>query len=398
MTVHALLPCYRRLSRAAALSAFIPARSKSGLWLASAVTLLIVLLAATTARADDDRFVVTGITVALSGKPASEARSEAIQRAEQMAFDQMLAGLITPEERARIGTLDPAVITDLVSDLAVTSEKASASRYVGEFSVRFRPDVVRLWLSDYGIEVAATPAPPPTIMVLPVYQNGVSTVLWDHPNPWREAWVAMLNREGETTLILPDGGLDDLATISAEQAMAGDRAGLRDLASDYGAKEVIVAVASTQPDDRGGAEGLTITAIAHDGANSAQIVSERIAGDGSDLALLDRGVQSVAAAIRSGERDSADEERDLGGPAVLPVSVAIDGLRDWMVVQQRLRATSAIEDVDVVMLAQKEVRINLHYTGSIDRLNEALAFSQLALVQDASGWLLMPATTSSGTP
>ena len=26
------------------------------------------------------------------------------------------------------------------------------------------------------------------IVVLPVYQDGASIVLWDDPNPWREAW------------------------------------------------------------------------------------------------------------------------------------------------------------------------------------------------------------------
>ena len=57
--------------------------------------------------------------------------------------------------------------------------------------------------------------------VCPVYQAGGRSVLWEDPNPWRDAW-AQRPRAGPLHLIVPLGDAGDIAAIDADKARAGD--------------------------------------------------------------------------------------------------------------------------------------------------------------------------------
>src|SRR5207249_3814524 len=79
------------------------------------------------------------------------------------------------------------------------------------------------------------------LVVLPVYRDGASLVLWDDPNAWRAAWAERPGGSGTARLILPLGDARDLAAIDAEKAESGASEALTSIARRNGAGEAAVA-------------------------------------------------------------------------------------------------------------------------------------------------------------
>ena len=47
-------------------------------------------------------------------------------------------------------------------------------------------------------------------------------------------------------------------------------------------------------------------------------------------------------------------------------------------------------DLEIVLMSLDEVRVNLHYVGTVAQLQTALGQSDLALVQEDNEWVLYP--------
>src|SRR5690606_41822624 len=60
-------------------------------------------------------------------------------------------------------------------------------------------------------------------------------LLWDDPNPWRDAWTRVALGQALVPVIVPLADAADLVGISAEQAAAGERERLSAMARRYGA-------------------------------------------------------------------------------------------------------------------------------------------------------------------
>ena len=100
-------------------------------------------------------------------------------------------------------------------------------------------------LQKAGIGLAAEGgATGKSMIVLPVYQSSATSVLWDDPNPWRDAWAQQQSpTSGAARFRVPLGDAGDVAAIDAAKARAGNAAALAKIAQQNGGDEVIVAVA-----------------------------------------------------------------------------------------------------------------------------------------------------------
>ena len=159
-------------------------RLKSALICALAVYALIG--AGNASAAEDEVFEVRNIAVDVKAETAAEARAQALREAEQKAFKTMLARLTLRQDRQNLPTLSRTDIAGYVRDFSVAQEKASSVRYIARLNYRFKPEPIRELLRAYNVPFAETSSKP--MLVLPVFENAASAVLWDEPNPWRLAW------------------------------------------------------------------------------------------------------------------------------------------------------------------------------------------------------------------
>ncbi len=322
-----------------------------------------------------------------------DATADSVVKAREMArLDGQRRALTAVVERlsggapAKLPKLDDQAITDLVSNFEVANERMSAVRYVADYTFHFQAAAIQRLVGSSA--AAAAPVPGRPLIVLPVYQSGATSTLWDDPNPWRDAWENQPAATGAAPLLVPLGDAGDIAAIDAEKARAGDAKGLAAIAQRDGSGEVLVALAALQPPS-GGPIGIDVT-VRH--YRAGQLVDTHLmppltANPGeSESDLLRRAVAATASAIASGWKKGALAGYDQQGTltAVLPIS----SLDDWVHARERLAGVPTIRRIALMALTRQEATIEIAYVGSIDQLKASLAGISLDLTPGGSAWRL----------
>jgi hypothetical protein len=359
-------------------------------WLPALAIGVVLMLAAApraghgqagTPAGSSDLFAVSGLPVDASAESAAAARRQALAEGERRAIGELLRRLTPRDQHQRLPRPDSAALEELVQGIEIADEKTSATRYVAKLTVRFRSDGVRRLLREAGIPYTETRSKP--LLVVPVYDTGAGRVLWDDPNPWREAWGRRSDSGGLVPIVLPLGDLADYAAVDAERAAGGDEPALRLLAQRYGAGDVLVvhAVLRASPPPR-----LDVQ-MSRFGSGGAQAVVESFTGQGDDPGqLLQEAVSQIVAGLQeSWKRETAlrfDRESQLSA------RVPLSGLQEWIAVRERLGRTAEVRDIEIAALSRHDAQVVVRYYGEPAQLALALAQRDLTLREEAGGWLL----------
>ena len=373
-----------------------------------AAALLLMLLAAAPLRAaEDDPYSVT-VSVDATSETSGKARDQARNDGQRRAFATLVERLSGSNPGAKLAKLDDNTLADLVGSFEVANERMSAVRYIADVTYHFRPAEVQRVLQKAGIALGSPGASPlagpaggsdpgKTLVVIPVYQSGATAVLWDDPNPWRDAWVQQPPSTGSAGphFAVPLGDAGDLGAIDAAKARAGDPTALAAITRRNGGDEAIVALATSRGTP-GNPTSLDVAVRRYRAGQPVDVHTDTVAGNPGERSeqMFRRAVAQIAANIESGWKKGPLPRYDQQGrlTAVLPIT----GLDDWVRVRERLAALPVIRSVNLVTLSLQEATIELDYLGSIDQLKTGLAEARLDLVrgdspglpQGSSGWRL----------
>jgi hypothetical protein len=366
------------------------ARRPRARYAAAALAVVVLVLGVVAGRpsAAADVYEVKGVAVDVTSETVTKARDEAIAQAHEMAFRRLLERLTLQADRDRLPRPRAPEIAGLVHDFSVAQEKTSSKRYIGRLDFRFKREDVRSLLVDFGLSFAETLSKP--VLVLPVYESAGALLLWDTPNPWREAWEAVPNADGLVPLVLPLGDLSDIAAIGAEQAVKGDVQRLTEIAGRYGAEDALVARATLRLDPQTGRPELSVSATRQgaDAPEQTLVRSFAAAADEEVDGLLRRAALEVAMQVEDDWK--RDNLLQFGQQGVLSVSVPITRLDDWLTVRDRLAGIAVVRYAELVLLSRSQVLLNLHYLGAPEQLGLALAQADLALAREDDVWTLKP--------
>ncbi len=350
--------------------------------------LLMLLIGLGSAQADtaDDPYSAT-VKVDATADNAAAARTVARLDGQRRALSKVVDGLTGSTDETKLPKLDDQAITDMVVSFEVANEKMSAVRYLADYTFHFRPAKIRQLLRNAGIAFSTSPGKP--VVVVPVYQDGDNSVLWDDPNPWREAWAQLPAGTGPTRLSLPLGGLADVSAIDAGQARSGDPEALTAIAQGNGGDEALVAAATAQRQN-GQLTGLAISLKRYrlGQLGTSQSVTITANPGESEGDLMKRAAAAVAAAVEQGVAPSGDKV------ASLDAVVAIASLGDWVEMQQRLAAVTGIRKVDLLSLSRQQAKIEIKYVGSPDQLKSSLAEADLDLDGGDPDWRISPSAAA----
>ena len=142
---------------------------------------------------------------------------------QQRALMEVIEHLTGSTDQPKLPKLDDKAIRGMVDSFEVSDEKMSAVRYLANYTFHFRAAKVRQLLRSADIAFSSSPGKP--VVVVPVFRDGDKSVLWDDPNPWREAWAQLPAASGTTRLSVPLGGLGDVSAIDADSGPLGRRTG-----------------------------------------------------------------------------------------------------------------------------------------------------------------------------
>ena len=348
-------------------------------------------------------YTVSEVAVDVTADSAAKARDQAIAEAQRSALGQLLDRLgVDSKVGSKLSNDD---LSTLVKNFEVSNEHASSVRYIGTFAVNFRPLAVRNFLGSKNAKF--DDAVGKAVLVLPVTKDGAKTILWDEPTRWLKAWSETSKNGGIIPIIVPQGSVDDKATINAIDAAMGKVESIKNLIDKYHADAAYVAVLNGSPDNP--TAGFTVD-LQHFGTgfdDGSDIEHIKLA-DATDTNAIDgilkQGINQIRHKIEKDEKKKQQEMvqpatptaaqpltwSDQPAPSTLPVSVQFGTLAEWADIQRRLMASKGVRRVDVTSLGRGSTEIELGFEGTPQDIQMAVAEHGLRLTQDVlSGqWLL----------
>lgn len=362
-------------------------RGLGGLYVA--VALLFGVVAAGAAQAADI-YSVSDIRIDERATDEVSAKSVGIAKAEREALRTLFERLTLRTDHERLPVITDTMLSQAVRDFAVSEEKYGGGRYLASLSVRFKPKVVRSLLHNAGISYAEVASRPN--LVLPVFENAGSTILWDEPNPWFDAWLRREPPTGLVPLVLPLRDLSDISEISAEQAVTGDEPPLKAIATKYNAFGIFVILAQLTVDPVSNAPAVDVTVVHHQPGEAVQTSSRTFnAREGTDInGLLDWAVGEVIVDLEEAWKlanlQQIDSEQNIS------IVVPITRLGDWLSVRRKITSVPSVKQMNVARLSVREARINLMFLGQPEQLRRALALKDLEMdyQSDQDVWVVRP--------
>jgi hypothetical protein len=357
------------------------------------VALLVVFVALPRlAMAQDDPYTAM-VTVDATSDSVAKARDIARLDGARKALDAVVAKLAGGPDKVKPLKLSDNQITDLVASFEVANEKMTAVRYTADYTYHFKPADVAKAMQSAGIAMSNTggpanpgqSAPGKPVVVLPVYQDGDTALLWDDPNPWRDAWAQRASGTGGTSLVVPLGDVSDLAAIDADKARTGDSAALVAMAKKEGADDVLVMLAERRAGDK---PGLDITVRRYHTGQFVDVHFDSIDAkpNEADADLFKRAADTIAADLDNGWKNAKGGPGDQQGTLI--VSAPISGLDDWLKLRDRLATIPLVRKIDVKALSRQEATIEIQYSGTMDQLKANLSAAKLDLQGGDPTWRL----------
>ncbi|MBN8520877.1 MAG: DUF2066 domain-containing protein [Alphaproteobacteria bacterium] len=370
---------------------------------------------------DTGSFTVEGVQVDVTAKNAVEARTKALDEAQVKAYKMWLEKNLGQDKSAEQGDIDPLAVSAMVQDFEVTNEQISAVRYKGTFTVRFRPSSLRHLLpvtqtamaeetvgadtsgtssvATPAATVASVPVKKGSTLVLPFYQSGGRTTLWEGNNPFRAAWSRQPLGENRD-FSLPLGDLTDIGQIKDDQPLTYDLEKMIRLLARYQADYAAIVMAS--PNAVGGLDVNIYSAAP--GTRPRFIRTLQIMPDQTNTpvaVLFDRAVAQVKPILKGVSMNSASAPQPAGtqttsdprpsGPAQnYQARVFFASAQEWVKMKHTLDRLAGMQGVMVKSLTSRSALVDMNFTGDISTLSATLRQAGL------NGVPVTPQNTTSG--
>lgn len=321
-----------------------------------------------------DLYTIRGVHVDETAKSATAARTIAQTKGQRMALTELMKRLTLPSDWPNLPQVDDNTAQDAVRGFQVASEKTSSTRYIADLNVAFQPTTVRRLLARSGIAYGETQAKP--ALLLAVYDKPGMRILWEDPNPWRDAIAKLDLVNAITPLVMPLGDVQEFSLVTTAQALSGDKTALATLGQRYGSDQVVVAAAVSN------AAGTKVDVTISSYGNTADPVAPIKRSYGS----LDAAAEGVLAAL--GEQWKRDTIVQGGTQAQLTATAHFTGLNQWETIRKGLSSTPLVSGLQVTGITANGAQVQVDYRGTPEKLALSLAQSNVALIQDAGGWSL----------
>ncbi|OUS14979.1 hypothetical protein A9Q97_03290 [Rhodospirillales bacterium 47_12_T64] len=347
------------------------------------------------AHAENHVYTVKDISVDATAGSATEAKNLAISQGYQRAFKALVKRIVPQKDHAKVPLLNAKDALNYVLDISLSSERSSSVRYIAKMTVRFKESQTRSYFRNTGAALAELISKP--VLVLPITRVEGKSSLWSESNQWRAAWGNLRATNGLVPLVMPLGDLEDISSVDAKGALAGD-AGLWSLASKYGSNDVFLSIADIAS-DRNSAK-LTAVRTGKFGEGRTYHLNISKTAEESTLKMLERGANSLNGSLQQDWKQA--NLLQFGVERWILVQVPIAGLQDWVLINHRLQDVPAINRLITRSINRNQVNLDVYFSGDERQLSLALAQKDLAmLLNENSIWELRllnrPAAASSLT-
>lgn len=348
---------------------------------------------------ENDQYSVKGISVDTTAASTPQAQTKAIGIGQRRAFYTLLRKLIPAAYHMDIPILPDEDITPLVAGIQVANERTAPQRYLADLTFEFKRQEIRNILRNAGLPFSEAVGKP--LLVLPIFNDGERKILWEEPNPWRAAWVDVIDYAvrpeiAETNLddaaqtlsqpvIVPAGDFPDIQAIDARQAVSLDEDAIGVIESNYDTIGTLV-ISATLREDKDGSLILDISRQ-RSGQFLATVIDSYKGNDDPDFLM-----QSAILDILQKQQEDWKQQNiiDFSVENTLAVTTTITGLEDWLRLQEKVKRLSSVSATKTVDLSVSKAFWHITFLGSMDQLKSSLAQQDLQLVDNNGYWTLDP--------
>lgn len=179
---------------------------------------------------------VSGIAVDTRGDTAQEARDAGWKEAARLAW----ARINGPE-------LSDGQISAMVSAIVIENEQLGPKRYIATLGVVFDRARASSYLGGEGQVARSAP-----LLLIPVTVSAGTATVYERRNPWQRAWAEYQTGESRIDYVRPSGANGDSLLVTFGQTGRRSRLWWRNVLDQFGASDVIVAIARLEYSYPGG--------------------------------------------------------------------------------------------------------------------------------------------------
>lgn len=223
--------------------AHLPSRFVAGLL---AAALCLVGLVAVRAQVDGDRGIqplaqstdieVEGIEVDVRGDDAEDARQKGWLEAQRKGWEE-LGG---PE-------ISDGQLQSMVAGVLIESESIGPRRYIATLGIVFDRQRAGSMLGESGRRNRSAP-----LLLMPVLHQGGVYMMFETRNEWQRAWAEANFGSSVIDYVRPSGSGGESLLLTYGQTGRRSRVWWRNILDQFGASDVIVAIADVQRQYPGG--------------------------------------------------------------------------------------------------------------------------------------------------
>lgn len=193
-------------------------------------------------------YTIKNVEVQSQGSSSSEAKDKALKDAKRQAFQLMIQKMLNQHDLNRFDETDDQTIDFLVDSFQLSSEHMGPKSYKATVSFDFNKQRIEDFLRNKAVPF--TVPVHKSILVLPVLSDGAKTYLFEVENTWLRLWREHSFNQALVTFVIPNGDLNDLNALDAEDAIIGVDHKIRSMSQRYQTSAVVVAYVTLTKEGR----------------------------------------------------------------------------------------------------------------------------------------------------
>ena len=214
--------------------------------------------------------VVKNIYIELDLKDNVDHRTIAIETSYKIALSRYLKWITLKESPDIIDLVDLLEARDYVSGYSIENEKYKKEKYSALITVTFEKNKLERFLENKNIEFFSKKGP--KTLIIPIINFEKRLILWDDPNPWFDVWLRRPLDSNLNLFTLPIGEVDDLITLSVQDAINLKYFKIKKLANKYEAEQAYILLVNVESQN----EKINLSIEAYDGFSQEVIFSSDI--------------------------------------------------------------------------------------------------------------------------
>ncbi|QOL20142.1 DUF2066 domain-containing protein [Candidatus Bodocaedibacter vickermanii] len=183
-------------------------------------------------------YSIQNIQVQNNGASSSVAKDAALKDARKQAFQAMVQKLVDKKDMDRFENTDDQTVEFLIDSMQIMNEQMGPQSYKAMVSFEFNKQRIEEFFRNKSVQFVVPVHK--SIVVLPLLSDGAKTYLFEKENIWMDLWRGHSFNQALMTFVVPNGDLNDMQLLDAEDALIGASEKIAAVAARYQVSAVVV--------------------------------------------------------------------------------------------------------------------------------------------------------------